>query len=242
LKEKIYTIPINDAFNADCSCAICEIENKLNNEIIESTLGASMMEPDFRITTNERGFCKQHYSELLSQGKALPLSLILQTHSQTQNEKFTKLLKAEAHGKKGLFKKTSGTKEIAQNTIDEMQNLEKSCAVCERRLHLLDKYLINVIYLWKTEKDFKLKFNSKDGFCLPHFAKLLQYGINHLSDKDFEDFYSTITVMQNKSLNQTYRDISDFTKLFDYKSDGNASDNVKNAIKRTIHKYSGVEY
>ena len=61
MKETIYTIPINEAFDTECSCAICAIENRIEKEEIEYTLGPAMMEPDFRIISNQKGFCKTHY-------------------------------------------------------------------------------------------------------------------------------------------------------------------------------------
>ena len=80
MKETIYTIPINEAFDTKCSCAICAIENRIENEEVEYTLGPAMMEPDFRVNSNKVGFCKAHYKKLLQKGKALPLALVLQTH------------------------------------------------------------------------------------------------------------------------------------------------------------------
>ena len=56
MKETIYTIPINEAFDTECSCAICAIENRIESEEIEYALGPAMMEPDFRIISNQKGF------------------------------------------------------------------------------------------------------------------------------------------------------------------------------------------
>jgi biotin carboxylase len=44
-------------------------------KIIEYTLGASMMEPDFRIITNELGFCEYHTSMLIKQENKLSKDL-----------------------------------------------------------------------------------------------------------------------------------------------------------------------
>ena len=46
MKEKIYTIPVTEAFQQDCECPLCLMEEKLEEEALEYTLGASMMEPD----------------------------------------------------------------------------------------------------------------------------------------------------------------------------------------------------
>ncbi|MBR7181706.1 MAG: hypothetical protein IKD28_02860, partial [Clostridia bacterium] len=64
--EQIYTIPVNEAFEASvekpaCGCAMCALYRKLEDNELELILGASMMEPDVRIKTNKKGFCRTHY-------------------------------------------------------------------------------------------------------------------------------------------------------------------------------------
>ena len=56
--EQIYTIPVNEAFEASaadksCGCPFCSLYNKLENDELDLILGASMMEPDVRIKTNK---------------------------------------------------------------------------------------------------------------------------------------------------------------------------------------------
>ena len=46
MKEKIYTIPINDAFDKNCECAVCAFMREEEKKLIDYTVGASMMEPD----------------------------------------------------------------------------------------------------------------------------------------------------------------------------------------------------
>ena len=65
MKETIYTIPINDAYDVKCGCPICTIEKKLETESLEYIMGAAMMEPDVRLETNRLGlrqkrFCADH--------------------------------------------------------------------------------------------------------------------------------------------------------------------------------------
>ena len=41
MKEKLYTIPVNDAFKEDCECPLCNIYKKLEQEALEYTLRPS---------------------------------------------------------------------------------------------------------------------------------------------------------------------------------------------------------
>ena len=52
--EKIYTIPVNEAFSEsaespECGCPLCTIFNNLEDNELDLILGAAMMEPDTRI-------------------------------------------------------------------------------------------------------------------------------------------------------------------------------------------------
>ena len=82
--EKIYTIPVNEAFEkseADhsCGCPFCTLYRKLENDQLELILGASMMEPDVRIKTNELGFCKTHYDMMFTRKNRLGMALMRNT-------------------------------------------------------------------------------------------------------------------------------------------------------------------
>ena len=70
MAEKLYTIPINEAFDNAISgegydCPHCLLQDMLENNELEIILGASMMEPDIRIETNKKGFCKHHFDKEL---------------------------------------------------------------------------------------------------------------------------------------------------------------------------------
>ncbi len=240
MKETIYTIPINEAFDTDCSCAVCAIENKLEKEQISYTLGPAMMEPDFRINSNKKGFCKAHYRALIEGRQALPLALILQTHTKEQNDLVLQNAIDNTPSKKGVFKKQSAEGDSAEKLINLIESNQSTCVICENISEKMHRYYNNIIYIWKTEADFKKKFASKSGFCLPHFAKLLKYAKSELGAKDFKEFYHTIVPMQIASQEQMHEDISAFVGLFDHNSDKKADENVKNSIRRAIQKYSSL--
>ena len=80
--EQIYTIPVNEAFDEgrekkECGCPICRLFLKLQENELDIILGASMMEPDIRIRTNELGFCLTHYNMMLGRRRMLGMGLIL---------------------------------------------------------------------------------------------------------------------------------------------------------------------
>ena len=79
MKETIYTIPINEAFEVKCGCPLCTLRRKLEHDSVEYIMGAAMMEPDVRIETNRRGFCEKHYAQMLAMNGRLSLALTLES-------------------------------------------------------------------------------------------------------------------------------------------------------------------
>ena len=57
MKEKIYTIPVNDAFDKDCECPLCAMYQELENNAVEYAMGPSYMEDDIRAEAFEKDLC-----------------------------------------------------------------------------------------------------------------------------------------------------------------------------------------
>ena len=55
MKEQLYTIPVNDAFEKDCECPLCFMYNNLEEDAVSFTLGPSYMEDDIRLETDKAG-------------------------------------------------------------------------------------------------------------------------------------------------------------------------------------------
>ena len=60
MAEQIYTIPVNDAFDSECECPMCQMQRELERNAIEYTMGPSYMEDDNRAMTDKLGFCSHH--------------------------------------------------------------------------------------------------------------------------------------------------------------------------------------
>ena len=88
MKEKIYTIPLMDAFRAQDECPFCFIERNLEQHAMDFVLGsgASYMEDDVRAETDKIGFCRTHYKKMFDYGNRLGTGLIL-THISKRKTK-----------------------------------------------------------------------------------------------------------------------------------------------------------
>ena len=116
MKETIYTIPINDAFNSDCDCPFCFILKKLDDEKTDAAVGAAMMEPDHRQVSNEKGFCREHIVKMQQKQKVLPLALVMQSYIDTKNNEIFSLFEKKPR-KKGFFQKHLPKKPPAKLSI-----------------------------------------------------------------------------------------------------------------------------
>ena len=82
MKEKLYTIPINDAVNAKDECPFCFIERKIEQDMMDFVLGSgsSYMESDVREQTDKAGFCRMHFKKMYDYGNTLGNAWIMKTH------------------------------------------------------------------------------------------------------------------------------------------------------------------
>lgn len=63
MKEQLYTIPLNDAVNAQDECPFCFIHRSIEQDLLDFVLGSgsSYMEADIREQTDKAGFCRYHF-------------------------------------------------------------------------------------------------------------------------------------------------------------------------------------
>ena len=253
MKEKIYTIPVTDAFKEECECPVCVLEKKLENEYIDYILGPSLMEPEGRIETNEKGFCRRHFEMTYNkQVNRLGLGLILDTHLIQQNT----ILENMFERKRDTIKKDSemslvknlssrvspkqtGTEKLVDDLITELTKLEDKCAVCSKLDYTMDRYVDVILYLWFKEDDFNKVFQSKKGFCLPHFKLLLQGTKKYLNPKQTAVFVDSLLQMQLENMARIQNEVNWFTKKFDYRYDNEPWGNSKDSIIRSIQKLTG---
>ena len=73
MKEKLYTIPLNDAVNASDECPFCFIERELEQNSLDFVLGnsSSYMESDIRDQTDKAGFCRVHMKKMFDYGNTI---------------------------------------------------------------------------------------------------------------------------------------------------------------------------
>ena len=209
--------------SSPCGCPLCKIEKDVEQDEIKTILGASMMEPDIRIKTNEKGFCKNHFNMMMANGNRLSLALILKSHlEEYYREAFLK-------SKNALTKATD-----AKKTESYLQKLSNSCYICDRLDDFLNHIYECFFYLFKTDKDFINKIENADFICSNHFLKLINLSKKYLSKNEQKAFVKLLSEKNQQYVLSLIDDIDWFCKKFDYRFKDEPWKNSKDAIERTI--------
>lgn len=227
--ENIYTIPVNEAFEDSVGdsprCPFCLMRERLEANEIDLILGASMMEPDIRIKTNEMGFCPEHFDTLLNGGKALPFALMMESHVDHIREKL-----------KGPGIMTGSN---AAADLKLLEELDKSCYVCSRIDYHFTRMIDTAVYLWEADYTFREKVEKTEKFCYSHFAKFVAAAKVRMKGKDFASFYKTVYGIQDAYTEKLSEDVSFFCKKFDYRYADEPWGTAKDAPERAAKLFCG---
>ena len=225
--EQIYTIPVNEAFDASaadrsCGCPMCALYRKLEENELELILGASMMEPDVRIQTNKEGFCRTHYDMMFVRKNRLGMALTLESHLKELQEDL----------KAGLLGTLAGKPEA--KPVKRIAALEQSCYVCRRIDFHFQHMAETVVYLYEHDEAFAAKLPKQPYFCLPHYRLLLEKAGVRFGKKQMGVFTEAISGVVRTYLAELNEDISWFCKKFDYRYDAEPWKNSKDSVERAI--------
>ena len=227
--EQIYTIPVNEAFDrvtegGECACPFCLLYKKLEEDELEIILGASMMEPDIRIKTNEMGFCARHYSKMLVRKRMLGMGLIMQSHLSEVEKK---------------IKGSRFSLNQRASSLSELSRLEGDCYVCSRIDKNVSAMTATAAYLWESDYEFRRKFAKIRFLCLPHYRALIDYASKKMSKKSYAEFHDTAKDIELEYIKTLSSDVDWFCKKFDYRYDAEPWYNSKDSVQRSIKFLSG---
>lgn len=243
MKEQLYTIPLMDAFRAEDECPFCYIERNLEEHALDFILGAevSYMQDDVRAKTDQMGFCRAHYQKMFQYGNVLGNALILDTHLK----KLTKELKEEMNhysgaAKIGLmnrFRKDTSVTKDSNNVSQWIHEKSSSCYICDHIKNNYDRYLATFFVLFKKgETEFMELVKSGKGFCLPHFADLLDAAPLYLNEKEQKQLRDILFPQMEENMNCIQEELEWFEKKFDYRYRDADWKTSKDAVQRVMQK------
>jgi len=205
MAEKIYTIPINEAFQQSDQCPFCALRTRYESEALDYILGPAMMESDIRMETNRLGFCKKHFTALLARQKRQPLGLILESHLMAIQDAL-----AQSDGKR---------KRKSSDLAEQLSAFAHSCYICNRLDTLEGRTTSNAVHMWKTDREYRARFEARSDYCLPHIAALLEAAGNELGGQ-YAQFIEALTPLINSQLDALLQSVQGFNASFDYRNAG----------------------
>lgn len=250
MKDNIYTIPLTDALKSDQECPFCFIHQNMEDDAIDFMLGSAYMADNIREETNALGFCGNHYKLLYDHGNRLGLAMILHTHLLELQKDLAPLLKGnnpkQTASKLSMFSKKLSPK--PSNQAGESNNLiseyiyknDANCYVCNKIDSDMARYLDTFFFIWKRDPKFLDLVKGCKGFCLPHFAALLNLAPLKLSGQSLKDFYELVIPLTQDNLNRIEEELSWFIDKFDYRNKEAPWKNSKDALPRSILKVASA--
>ena len=238
MKEKIYTIPINESLEQETECPFCYITKKLETDAVKYALGPAMMEPDYRINSNEKGYCNKHFSMMFAEANKLSLALVLETHIAEiiNNLEKHKSISGQKSSKGSLFGAKKQNPHIS-SMVRQCTNMQSTCVICDKIDTEFKRYTEVFFYMWEKDGNFRDKVLNSKGFCMKHFTHLCTYAMNNL--KKPEDFISAAYTLQLENLKRINDDVHKFTLKFDYRNKDMKLGTAEDAPIRAIEKLRG---
>lgn len=252
MKEKLYTIELNDALNADDECLLCWLERKLEQENLEFVLGSSYMESDIREQTSERGFCRRHTKMMFDYGNTLGNAWILKSRMEYLRREFKKQMDqygtAKSTGssgsggmlgwlKKPAAKSGGGAAADASSQAEGwLRSEENHCYVCERIRVIYERVLDTFVYMLRNDPAFCEKLMNSKGFCLHHFADILHVCEEKLKPQEKEVWIPKLAELMNRNLDRIQGDVDWLIEKFDYRNQNADWKQSKDAVQRTMQK------
>ena len=240
MKEKIHTIPVNEAFDSGDECPFCYLERAVEQRAIRYILGpgASYMEPDVRAATDDVGFCRSHYQKMYDYGNALGNALMMQTYyAKMMDELSRQLDDFEMPDKRSLLPMRK-QKETKLPLLEWLQKKQATCYICNRIEENQKRYLETFFVLIK-EHEFREKVERSKGFCMHHFGQLLDCAREDLPNSQREWFYETVVDLMKTHIDRVKEDIDWFVQKHDYRQAGASWKNSKDAVPRGMQKLRG---
>ena len=133
---------------------------------------------------------------------------------------------------------------VLETHIQSLQKSEKhlfaeNCYVCDRVGGFLTSYYSNILHLWRTEEDFRRKWEAQPMICRPHIVALAQAAPKELSKKESSAFSSSLRVKASKYMQNLSESLAVFIRSFDHRFMGEDLGEHKQAVQATIKFLSG---
>ncbi len=211
MQYHIQTAPIWDAYK-NSGCPLCALKAARQTRLVTQYLTDNVMDPDFRVASNDRGFCAEHIKQMYAGQNKLGLALQLETRAAALCE---------------LLGTAPTDKKSAKKTAAKL-DAHRGCVICDALSEVMPRYYITVAEMFGNEKDFPELFGSAR-HCLKHTQDL--YSVAEYAGKAATAYLFALTQAIKRDLAAVEKELKDFADCFDFKSGGRPD---QSALSRAI--------
>lgn len=235
MKEKLYTIPVNEAYDSEHECPLCYIKETLEKQAVDFTMGPSYMEDDVRAVTDKIGFCSNHIDLLYQDQNRLGLALMLKSHMDKTINTIEKFDSKPSKPSSSFFKK----KKEQAPLVSYVNELEESCFICNKINNTFERYINTIFILYKSDEDFRKKSNQIKGYCTNHYGLLYDEASKFLRGEILDSFTNDLNKVYLENMKRVRDELNWFIDKFDYRFKDAPWKNSKDALQRSIIKTNG---
>ena len=232
MKETLYAIPVNEAFAEESECPLCALRLRYEEASVDSLLSSAYMEPDCRKRTNALGFCGRHCAALYAARNRLGVALMLETHLQSVLSD-VEALRAPRAKAVPFFPAGKGASPSAR-----VRARISDCALCRQIGEMEGHYVRTVAHLFRTDAAFARRLSEGKGFCLPHFAALLD-AAEEMPASARGAFFEALLGAERRALRRLEGDLRRFADSFDYRQSGPPDGAATASVRLAADKLRG---
>ncbi|MGO9308387.1 MAG: DUF6062 family protein [Spirochaetia bacterium] len=225
---------VHDAYARPGECPLCTLEEDAERTYLKSFQHSRVMEPNVRVQTNRQGFCPAHCRKLYDGENKLGLGLVVHTRLQQILPEISALLDDLDRAAGGRRRKDRVDAASAR-----LAALRDSCFICALLREDTERYIATILYLWSRDPEFSAVFRSSRGFCVPHFASVLDRASKSMRADGFRRWLAETIPLMKGSLERLERDLHAFTQLHQADNASLGTDAVRSALARTLQKIAG---
>jgi hypothetical protein len=235
MKEKIYDIPLWDAFNLEnCECPLCAAEKKAEDQLINSLFTEMVM--DVRLNpklVQEYRFCREHLEKLYKYPDKFGLAILTERILYFERESLKSYNAVDDNKSKSILGINFNRKKIAKH-------IDRECMLCKKVDEDMIRYTETMISLWCKEEKFKILYKNSRGFCIDHFSNIMETADQNISNIKTLKIFKEITItLQNNNIDRLHDELDWFITKFDFRYGDAPWKTSKDALKRTILKLTG---
>lgn len=215
---------IKEKFKVDTECPICEIQKIVEEQFLHEFLNDAVMEDNTRIKVGKHGFCARHFDMLFSRQNKLSVALQIGTRADVLKHNLGEIKSAK----------------VGKKVAESLKNAHQSCVICSLTEESMVKYYKTIAQMFNRERDFCKTLISSKGFCLHHYAELLNYASSAGFMKN--EYVSVLSGVQKRNFERLQKELKDFCDKHDYRNALKPLGSAETALPRMREKLYGKKF